>query len=263
MIHLPGAAVSLKGVSHTYIGAKGKTEAVRDFTLEVAAKEFVVLVGPSGCGKSTLLHFIAGLDEPTQGKVTVAGQRVTRPSQERVMVFQQAALFPWLDTRKNVAFGLRYTNVPREERQSRVDAALELVDLKAFAKSRIHELSGGMRQRAALARALVLRPRVLLMDEPFAALDAQVRENLQSTLQDLWGRQRATIVFVTHDVREAAVLGDRIVVMSHRPGTVKTIIPVDLPRPRQVEDHAVVDVAKRAREALSEEVAWQMGHERV
>jgi NitT/TauT family transport system ATP-binding protein len=220
----------------------------------------VTIVGPSGCGKSTMLYFVAGLTLPTGGKILVDGKPVTGPSAERILVFQQAALFPWLDVRHNIAFGLKLNGVPRKERNQRVTEVLKLVDLENFAKSRVHELSGGMRQRVALARALVLKPRVLLMDEPFAALDAQVRENLQLELQNLWGKERPTILFVTHDVREASVLGDRIVVMTHRPGTVKSILPVELPRPREVEDHSVVDAAHKAREALTTEVQWEMEH---
>jgi NitT/TauT family transport system ATP-binding protein len=220
-------------------------------------------VGPSGCGKSTLLYFVAGLTKPTGGSILLDGKPVDGPGADRIMVFQEAALFPWLDVRGNIAFGLKHAGVRLSERRQRIDEALKLVDLEHFGKSRIHELSGGMRQRVALARALVVKPRVLLMDEPFAALDAQVRENLQLELQDLYTQEKPTIVFVTHDVREAAVLADRIIVMSHRPGTVKATIQVDLPRPRAIEDHAVVDIAKKAREALSAEVEWQMTHEWV
>ncbi|MBI2078030.1 MAG: ABC transporter ATP-binding protein [Euryarchaeota archaeon] len=256
-----GANVKIRSVSHTFTGTKGATEALTGVNLDVAAREFVVLVGPSGCGKSTLLYLVAGLTRQTQGTIEADGKAVDGPSAERIMVFQEAALFPWLDVRSNVSFGLKSTGVGRTERARRIDEALKLVELDQFAHNRIHELSGGMRQRVALARALVLKPRVLLMDEPFAALDAQVRENLQQELQRLWTANTPTIIFVTHDVREAAVLADRIVVMSHRPGTVKDVLPVGLPRPRAVDDHAVVDVAKRARDALSTEVKWQMSHE--
>lgn len=254
-----GARLNMERVSHVFKGRR-VTEALEDFTLEISGGEFVTVVGPSGCGKSTLLHFIAGLERPSRGEVKVDGRPVTGPDPERIMVFQQPALFPWLDARANVAFGLRHADVPVSERRRRVAEALKLVELEKFARSRPHELSGGMRQRVALARALVLRPRVLLMDEPFGALDAQVRENLQWELQRLWAQDKPTIMFVTHDVREAAVLGDRIVVMSHRPGTVKSVIPVDLPRPRPIDDPKVVEVSHRAREALSEEVAWQFSH---
>ena len=260
---MTGADLRLDSVSHTYKGARGETEAIRKMSLDVKSGEFVVLVGPSGCGKSTVLYFVAGLTRPTEGAVLLDGEPVDGPGADRIMVFQEAALFPWLDVRGNIGFGLKHAGVGAAERRRRIDEALKLVDLENFGKSRIHELSGGMRQRVALARALVLKPRVLLMDEPFAALDAQVRENLQLELQELYAKEKPTIVFVTHDVREAAVLADRIVVISHRPGTVKATIPVDLPRPRGIEDHAVVDIAKQAREALSAEVEWQMSHESV
>jgi NitT/TauT family transport system ATP-binding protein len=256
---MPGAVVTLRGVGHAFSVKDGETEALRDVYLKIHAGEFVVLIGPSGCGKSTLLHFIAGLDKPEEGEILVDDEPVNGPNPDHILVFQQAALFPWLDTYANVAFGLKQAGVPRRERRERVEQALRLVELQDFMHSRIHELSGGMRQRVALARALVLKPRVLLMDEPFAALDAQVRENLQLHLQRLWENERPTIVFVTHDVREAAVLGDRIVVMTARPGTIKGTIPVELPRPRLVENHAVVDTAAKAREALSGEMPKQGG----
>ena len=256
---MPGAQVDLKGIRHTYVGTKGRTEAVRDVTFTVRPGEFVALLGPSGCGKSTLLQFVSGLDRPTAGHVEVDGKPVLEPSRERIMVFQQAALFPWLDVRGNIAFGLKRAGVPARERRERIDAALKLVELEHFADARPHELSGGMRQRVALARGLVLEPRVLLMDEPFAALDALSRERLQQEVQALWQKARPTILFVTHDAHEAVVLADRVVVMSKRPGTIKAVIDVDLPRPRHPEDHAVADVAKRAREALGSDDAWDEG----
>lgn len=255
---MPGAAVQLKGIGHTYVGARGRTEAVRDIDLHVAAGEFVALLGPSGCGKSTLLQFVSGLDVPTTGTVEVDGQPVTGPSKDRIMVFQQAALFPWLDVRSNVAFGLRHQRVPRAELNRRVQEALELVELDQFAKARPHELSGGMRQRVALARGLVLEPHVLLMDEPFAALDAMSRERLQQEVQALWQQRKPTILFVTHDAHEAVVLADRVVVMSKRPGTIKATIDVPLPRPRHPEDHAVADIARKAREALADDGSWEL-----
>ena len=254
---MPGASVRLKGISHTYTGTRARTQAVRDIDLEVKAGEFVALLGPSGCGKSTLLHFVSGLGAPESGVVEVDGQVVTRPSRQRIMVFQQAALFPWLDVSGNIGFGLRQARVPRKERAKRVRDALELVELTQFAHARPHELSGGMRQRVALARGLVLEPRVLLMDEPFAALDALSRERLQQEVQSLWQKKRPTVLFVTHDAHEAVLLADRVVVMSKRPGTIKAVIDVDLPRPRHPEDHAVADVARKARDALADDASWE------
>jgi NitT/TauT family transport system ATP-binding protein len=255
---LPGASVHLKGVSHTYVGARGKTEAVRDIALDVAPGEFVALLGPSGCGKSTLLQFVSGLDRPTQGQVEVDGKKVDGPDKDRIMVFQQAALFPWLDVRSNVAFGLRHQGLKRAEVRRRVQESLQLVELEHFAKARPHELSGGMRQRVALARGLVLEPHVLLMDEPFAALDAMSRERLQQEVQTLWQERKPTILFVTHDAHEAVVLADRVVVMTKRPGTIKTIIDVPLARPRRQDDHAVADLAHKAREALMDDGSWDL-----
>ncbi len=255
---MPGASVRLKGLSHTYVGVRGKTEAVRDIDLNVAAGEFVALLGPSGCGKSTLLQFVSGLDTPTAGVVEVDGKPVDGPSKDRIMVFQQAALFPWLDVRRNVAFGLRHHGLKRAELQRKVQEALELVELEQFGKARPHELSGGMRQRVALARGLVLEPHVLLMDEPFAALDAMSRDRLQQEVQSLWHERKPTIIFVTHDAHEAAILADRIVVMSKRPGTIKAVLDVPLPRPRRQDDHAVADIAHKAREALADDGTWDL-----
>src|SRR5439155_1104089 len=189
-------------------GKSGETEALRDVTLRIREGESVTIVGPSGCGKSTLLSLVAGLEDPTTGWVEMDGNRVHGPGADRIVVFQDAALFPWLDVTGNVEFGLRVARVPRRDRKERVARHLATVQLEKFAHARVHELSGGMKQRVALARALVLRPRVLLMDEPFAALDVQIREEMQSVVQDLWQRSGATTLFVTHDVREAAVLGN-------------------------------------------------------
>ncbi|MEA3190781.1 MAG: sulfonate transport system ATP-binding protein [Thermoplasmata archaeon] len=249
---MSGARVTLRGIHHTFQGARGHTEAVRGMDLEAQPGEFVAIVGPSGCGKSTLLHFVAGLDRPQQGTVEVDGKPVTGPHASRILVFQQAALFPWLDVAGNVGFGLRAARVPGAERQRRVEEALELVELKAFARARVHELSGGMKQRVALARALVLEPSVLLMDEPFAALDAMSRGRLQQEVSRLWERSRPTVLFVTHDVHEAAIVADRIVVMSARPGRAIASLDVPLPRPRQPDAHTVADAAKVARQALQD-----------
>jgi NitT/TauT family transport system ATP-binding protein len=253
---MPGAPVAIKDVSHTYLGGRGRTEALRGIDLQVKAGEFVALLGPSGCGKATLLHFVAGLDQPTTGVVEVDGKAVTEPSKDRIMVFQQAALFPWLDVAGNVGFGLR--DMRRRDRRKRVAEVLDLVELTQFAKARPHELSGGMRQRVALARGLALEPHVLLMDEPFAALDAMTRERLQQEVQTLHLERKPTILFVTHDAHEAVLLADRVVVMSKRPGTIKAVIDVPLARPRHPEDHAVADLARQAREALADDGSWDL-----
>jgi NitT/TauT family transport system ATP-binding protein len=237
-------------------GKSGETEALRDVNLEIREGEFVTIVGPSGCGKSTLLNLVAGLEEPTTGWVEMDGRRVHGPGADRIVVFQDAALFPWLDVTGNIEFGLRVAGIRRRDRRERVLRHLEMVQLEKFAHARVHELSGGMKQRVALARALVLRPRVLLLDEPFAALDVQIREEMQTVLQDLWQRSRTTALFVTHDVREAAVLGDRIVVLSHRPGMVSAILENPAPRPRTLTAPEVVEAIRRSNEILKAEVQW-------
>ena len=253
---MKGAALKLVMLGKRFKGKSGETEALRDVNLQIREGEFVTIVGPSGCGKSTLLSLVAGLEDATTGWVEMDGNRVHGPGADRIVVFQDAALFPWLDVTGNVEFGLRVARVPRRDRKERVARHLATVQLEKFAHARVHELSGGMKQRVALARALVLRPRVLLMDEPFAALDVQIREEMQSVVQDLWQRSGATTLFVTHDVREAAVLGDRIVVLSHRPGMVSQILENHAPRPRTLKDPAVEEVIRRSNEILKAEVQW-------
>ena len=213
--------------------------------------EFVCIVGPSGCGKSTLLNIVAGLDQPDEGEVLFDGAPIRKPGRERVVVFQEPALFPWLNVRANVEFGLKIAGRSGKERKEHVDRYLELVNLRRFEKAYVHELSGGMKQRVQLARALAVEPRMLLMDEPFAALDAQTRDVLQQELQEIWARTGTTVLFVTHNVREAAILGDRVLVMTPAPGKLKKEIDIDLPRPRRPDTHAVVDFAARIRGELA------------
>ena len=242
--------LSLRGVSKHFITSRHDTVAVDDISLEIHAGEFVVVVGPSGCGKSTLLNLVAGLDRPTSGELTFDGRPIRGAGAERVVVFQDAALYPWLNVRANLEFGLRMKGVGRKERHALVDRYLELVNLQRFEKAFVHELSGGMKQRAQLARALAVEPRMLLMDEPFASLDAQTRDVLQEELQEIWQRTGATILFITHNVREAALLADRVLVMTPSPGRIKTEIPVPLQRPRSIDTHAVVDFAAEIRAQL-------------
>ncbi|MGW1895145.1 ABC transporter ATP-binding protein [Streptomyces sp. NPDC002004] len=196
--------------------------------LDIAAGEFVVLVGPSGCGKSTLLDLLGGLTQPTAGRILVDGKAVTGPGLDRGIVFQQYALLPWRTAQGNVEFGLEATGVPRRQRAARAREFLELVGLGGFESRHPHELSGGMRQRVAIARSLAYDPDVLLMDEPFAALDAQTRESLQEELLRIWQRTGKTVVFITHSIDEAVYLGQRIAVMTSRPGRIKQIVPVAL-----------------------------------
>src|ERR1700675_579453 len=223
--------------------------ALDHINLQVRAGEFVCVVGPSGCGKSTLLHLIAGLHPQTSGQVLVDGKPVQGPGTDRIMIFQEHALFPWLTVGQNVEFGMKMKGVPKAERAEKTLHYLRLVHLQKFKDSYIHQLSGGMRQRVAIARALATEPDVLLMDEPFAALDAQTRDLLHDELERIWSETGRTIIFVTHNVREAIRLGDRVALLTFRPGRVKREFPVDLPRPRVLED---VHVARAAREILDE-----------
>jgi len=246
--------LELRSVTKTFKSRRGDTRALQDITLDVASGEFVCLLGPSGCGKSTLLNIVAGLEKPDTGDVLMDGQPVTEPGRDRVVIFQEAALFPWLNVCDNVAFGLAAAGAPPAERMDKAMQYLRLVRLVSFKKAFVHELSGGMKQRVALARALALEPQVLLMDEPFAALDAQTRDSLHDELQDIWAQTGKTILFVTHNVREALVLGDRVLLMSARPGHIKREFCCVLPRPRQIEDHALVDAARQVLADLKEEV---------
>jgi NitT/TauT family transport system ATP-binding protein len=227
--------LSIDGVSKWFREGVVKTHALDNVSLSVDECEFVCLVGPSGCGKSTLLNMIAGLDFPDQGKIMSDGREITEPGRDRMMMFQESALFPWLSVIGNVLFGLKLKpNLKRKERVEVAEFYIKLVGLERYAHSNIHELSGGMRQRVALARALAPNPRVLLMDEPFAALDAMTREQLYGDLQTIWAARKKTIVFVTHNVREAACLGDRVVLFSPHPGRIREQFKIDLPRPRDI-----------------------------
>lgn len=244
------AALEVRGVSRRFETRRQDTLALSDINLLVAPGEFVCLLGPSGCGKSTLLNIIAGFDRPSAGEMLVGGQPVSGPGRDRVVVFQEAALFPWLNVRANVEFGLRLGGVPKSERRERADLYLKLVGLEGFHRAFVHELSGGMKQRVQLARSLAVDPEILLMDEPFAALDAQTRDVLQEELQFIWQRTGKTVVFVTHNVREAVLLADRVVVMSPSPGRIKREIRIELDHPRSPDSHTVVDLAADIREEL-------------
>lgn len=210
--------------------------ALQNVSLTVNKGEFLTIVGPSGCGKSTLLDLIAGLALPTSGELFIDGKKITKPALDRGIVMQGYALFPWRTVRHNVEFGLEVKGVPKKDRQEISDRFLKLVNLSGFADRFPYELSGGMKQRVAIARALAYDPEVLLMDEPFAAVDAQTRETLQDELLRIWEETRKTIIFVTHSIDEAVALADRVAVMSANPGKVKEIVNVGLPRPRRVGD---------------------------
>ena len=226
--------ITNRGVTKRYGDAGRPMVALENVDLEVAAGEFLCLLGPSGCGKSTLLNAIAGFLRPSAGTIEVGGVPVTGPGPDRGMVFQEYALFPWLTVAANGGFGLRIKGVPRTEIALRVERLLAQLTLSEFRHRYPKDLSGGMRQRVAIARILALDPPILLMDEPFGALDALTRSNLQDELLRLWEQFRKTVVFVTHSIDEAIHLADRIVVLTYRPGTVKRIVPVTLPRPRDV-----------------------------
>lgn len=223
----------MENLSLRYPNANGSGPPVLDnVSLEIGQGEFVCLLGPSGCGKTSLLNLIAGFLRPTSGRVLFRGSPVTEPSPERSVVFQDPTLFPWLTVRGNVEFGLRCMKLSREERRLISGECIAMVGLAGYEDAYRHELSGGMRQRAALARVLALDPPALLMDEPFSALDANSRERLQDELLRLWRAKRRTIIFVTHSVEEAALLADRVIIIGTPPGSVKREVPIDLPRPR-------------------------------
>jgi NitT/TauT family transport system ATP-binding protein len=227
--------IEIREVSHTFRGRARQVEALRDVSLRLGAGEIFALVGPSGCGKTTLLNLIAGLEACTAGEVVVDGRPVTGPGPDRGVVFQQYALFPWMTARGNVEFGLRLRRVPRAERAEVARRYLDMVGLRGFDHVLPKELSGGMKQRVAIARAYAVRPSVLLMDEPFGALDAQTRAALQEDLLRTWAAERTTILFITHDVEEAVFLAHRVAVMTARPGRIREIVAVDLPHPRSLE----------------------------
>jgi ABC-type nitrate/sulfonate/bicarbonate transport system ATPase subunit len=226
------AEIALRGVRKVFGSGRDAVVALEDCGFTVPQGEFVTLLGPSGCGKTTALDLIAGFTRPSVGSVSVGGRSVAQPGPDRAVVFQDAALFPWLRVEDNVAFGLRIARRPAPEIRERVGGLLERVGLTAFRRRYPAELSGGMRQRVALARVLALESDVLLMDEPFGALDAQTRGLMQEFLTGIWERDRRTVLFVTHDLDEAVFLADRVLVMTARPGRIKRELTVDLPRPR-------------------------------
>jgi NitT/TauT family transport system ATP-binding protein len=229
-------------------------EALADVNLDIEAGEFVVLLGPSGCGKSTLLYLIAGLEDPTSGMIMARGERVTAPGPERSLIFQESSLFPWLNVWQNVSFGLGIRGASAEERKETARRVLSRVGLAEAMERLPTELSGGMRQRVAVARALAMQPEVLLMDEPFAALDVQTRVKMQGFLLDVWEASKASVLFVTHHMDEAIALADRIVVFTARPGRIKAVVPVDAPRPRDLTSPASLDLRVRLTTLLQDEV---------
>jgi NitT/TauT family transport system ATP-binding protein len=225
-----------RGLSKTFVKATGgEVEALRDISLQVEEGEFVSIVGASGCGKTTFLRILDGLLDKSSGDIALDGKDVMRPGPDRGFVFQSDSLFPWRTVIDNVIFGLEIQGKPKKESVERAMEYIKLVGLNGFERNFPHELSGGMRQRANLARALTVNPELLLMDEPFAALDAQTREIMQQELLRIWNQDRKTVIFITHQIDEAIYLADRVFVFTVRPGRVKTIIPIPFPRPRHLD----------------------------
>ncbi|SFS11193.1 NitT/TauT family transport system ATP-binding protein [Agrococcus baldri] len=228
--------ISIKDVSHRYT-AKGREEtvALSNVNLEIEDNEFVTIIGPSGCGKTTLMRAVGGLVQPTEGEITIDGQRVTGPHQQAAVVFQNFALLPWASILDNVAFGLELQGMGKADRIAKAEQYIKRVGLSGFERKYPRELSGGMQQRVGLARALAVETPILLMDEPFGALDQQTRRYMQEELIQIWEGDRRTVIFVTHDMEEAVLLGDKVVLMSARPGKIEEVIDVDIARPRDPE----------------------------
>jgi NitT/TauT family transport system ATP-binding protein len=254
MIQQEQALLEIKKINKIYHGER-KVHALADIDLQVGQQEFVCLLGPSGCGKSTLLSLVAGLEHPTTGQIFYQGSRVHGASRERTVVFQEAALFPWLRVQENIEFGLKMRGFSKHECQQRAIKLLEKVKLQDFSQAFIHQLSGGMRQRVAIARALAMDAGLLLMDEPFSALDSQTRLLLQRELVELWQQCGNSVLFVTHNPEEAVLLADRIVMMSNRPGKINKIIPVDLLRPREIFLSREQGILRDIRSIMQEEAA--------
>ncbi|MCL2032570.1 MAG: ABC transporter ATP-binding protein [Methanomassiliicoccaceae archaeon] len=245
----PDTHIVISGLRKVFKRDEVETVALEDFSLDIKKGELITLVGPSGCGKTTILRLIAGLIQPTSGEIRISGRPCTAPGADRGMVFQDFALFPWRSVRKNVEFGLEVAGVPKEERRERAEKYIKLAGLEKFIDARVHELSGGMKQRVGIARALVGHPDVILMDEPFGALDAQTRNIMQVQLLNILEKTDQTIIFVTHSVDEAVFLSDRIVVLTKRPASIKEIIDIPWPRPR---DRACLEFTALRKKILTE-----------
>ncbi len=256
------SSIVISGVNKTFPTPHGVVVALQDINLEIRKGEFVCLLGPSGCGKSTLLNAVAGFSLPSQGLIKVNGQAVTQPGPDRGMVFQEYALFPWMTVAQNVGFGLVIKKLPKADIRNRVDALLKLLKLSEFSERFPRDLSGGMRQRVAIARILALDSPILLMDEPFGALDALTRRSLQDELLRIWSELGKTVLFVTHSIEESIFLADRIVVMTYRPGTIKQDIRVTLPRPRDSASPEFNKLKRDLSELVSSEQARHEDAER-
>lgn len=246
--------IDIRNVSKEFIENGESTEAVLNINLKIPENQFTVLIGPSGCGKTTLLNMIAGFIKPTQGQVLLNGNSVDQPGPDRGYVFQDYALFPWLTVLGNIMFGLVHTGWKKIEAKEKAHEMIDLVNLGGFENAYPHTLSGGMKQRVAIARTLAYDPDVLLMDEPFGALDAQTRKHMQRELVNILGKTNKTVVFVTHSVIEAVFLADLVVVMTNRPGQVKGVVPVDLPRKRSYVESHYLEYREKILALLEEEV---------
>jgi NitT/TauT family transport system ATP-binding protein len=250
--------LEIKDVTKSFYRNEGKQStlinAIEDINLAVNNGEFICLVGPSGCGKSTLLNILAGLDNPTQGQVILNGRQITGTGPDRIMVFQENALFPWMKVIDNVEFGLKIAKVEKLKRREIAMQYLDMMQLKKFAEAYVYQLSGGMKQRVSIARALVLDPEVLLMDEPFAALDSQTRDLLLVELQLIWAKTNKTIIFVTHNIIESVCLGDRVIVFTNRPGKIKKDVKIEHRRPRLTEDDSLKDFQRQVLYELKSEI---------
>ena len=246
--------VVLKRVHKSFAQKGQRVQVLHDINFTIEEGEFICVIGPSGCGKSTLISLIAGLEFPDTGQVFVDSKAVEGPSRDRLVVFQEAALFPWLTVLENVEFGLKIAGMAKQQRREQALEAVKMVHLSRFVNAYPHQLSGGMRQRAAIARALVMDPKILLMDEPFAALDAQTRQMLQEELQEIQQKTKKTVLFVTHNVREATFLSDRDFEITARPGTIKNEYPIHIPRPRREQDPALLAVQTKIMGSLKDEI---------
>lgn len=233
--HVASSKILAEHIDKIYTSGKKSTKAIEDVSIDIQDNDFVCIVGPSGCGKSTLLRMLAGLDFPSAGNIIIDDRKVTGPGPDRGMVFQTYTLFPWMTVEDNIKFGLKLKKLPKDEQQEIADRYLDIIGLKKFAKSYPKELSGGMKQRVAIARALANKPEVLLMDEPFGALDPHTKSMMQLLMREIWEKEHPTVVFITHDIDEAVFLADKIYVMSARPGKVIKEVNVYLPHKRRLE----------------------------
>jgi NitT/TauT family transport system ATP-binding protein len=247
-------ALTVENVSKKFLSKNKEITVLEKINLEVQKGEFICILGPSGCGKSTLLNIIAGLEKPSEGKVFLNGKEVLSPGPDRIVMFQESALFPWLKVIDNVEFGMKISGIPKKERYEKALKYLRMVHLTKFKDAYVHQLSGGMKQRVALARALTLDSEVLLMDEPFAALDSQTKNILLLELQRIWWETKKTIIFVTHNVEEAVLLADRVVVMSSNPGKIKKVFEIKLARPRLLDNPDIVYMISAIMKELKDEV---------